>query len=452
MKIVLISCYELGHQPLAVASAAGFLARAGFTAECIDLAVDHLDEPALASCAVADLVAISIPMHTAFRLGLAAARRIRAASARTKIVFFGLYAPLHEEILRTAGADHVLGGECEEALIDLVRGQAAEKVTLRRLAFGPPVRDALPPLARYARLVVGSERRVAGYVEATRGCKHLCRHCPIPAVYDGRFFAVPVPLVVDDALAQVQAGARHITFGDPDFLNGPRHALAVARAFHAAAPTVTFDFTAKVSHLVAHADLLPEFAALGCLFVISAIESLSPRVLDVLAKGHTAAEAQRAVDLARAAGLSLRPTWLPFTPWATLADYLEICRFLADNQLEAEVDPVQLSLRLLVPPGSLLLGHHDFGPLDPDALTHTWTHPDPRMDRLCDEVQELVERSTDAPAEQTFAAIYAAAARVAGTAPLVPRPRATPAPPRLSEPWFCCAEPTRRQTSAVTAT
>jgi radical SAM superfamily enzyme YgiQ (UPF0313 family) len=185
VKLVLVSCYELGHQPLAIASAAGFLARAGFTAECIDLAVDHLDEKALAACAAADLCAISIPMHTAFRLGLAAARRIRAASKRVKIVFFGLYAPLHESILREAGADHVLGGESEEALVALVRGEAAEKITLRRLAFVPPVRDALPPLARYARLVVpsgeGAERRVAGYTEATRGCKHVCRHCPIPS-------------------------------------------------------------------------------------------------------------------------------------------------------------------------------------------------------------------------------------------------------------------------------
>jgi len=41
----------------------------------------------------------------------------------------------------------------------------------------------------------------------------------------------------------VAAGATHITFGDPDFLNGPGHALKVVRAAHAEFPRLTFDFT-----------------------------------------------------------------------------------------------------------------------------------------------------------------------------------------------------------------
>ncbi len=204
---------------------------------------------------------------------------------------------------------------------------------------------------------------------------------------------------------------------------------------------------------------MPELARLGCVFVISAIESVSEPVLEILAgkEGTPARIAQRAVDLVRAAGMSLRPTWLPFTPWTTIDDYLAICRFVADNQLEAEVDPVQLSLRLLVPPGSLLLDHPEaraaFGPLDPAALTHVWTHADPRMDALCNDVQDVVERAAaeDAPAEQTFAEIYALAAKVAEVAPIVPRKSAGLAPPRMSEPWFCCAEPTRRQVGAVSA-
>ncbi len=31
---------------------------------------------------------------------------------------------------------------------------------------------------------------------------------------------------------QVDAGAEHITFGDPDFFNGPAHALAIVEAVH----------------------------------------------------------------------------------------------------------------------------------------------------------------------------------------------------------------------------
>ena len=64
-------------------------------------------------------------------------------------------------------------------------------------------------------------RRVAGSTESTRGCKHLCRHCPIVPVYNGLFSAVPLDLVLADVRSQIEAGAQHITFGDADFFNGP---------------------------------------------------------------------------------------------------------------------------------------------------------------------------------------------------------------------------------------
>src|SRR5262249_4878717 len=119
--IVLLSLYELGRPPLALAQAAGFLARAGFAPLCFDLAVRPLDDEVLAACARARLLAVSVPMHTALRLALAALPRLRTSSAH--ICFFGLYstlfgrAPLHREVL--GAVDSVLGGELEEELVAL---------------------------------------------------------------------------------------------------------------------------------------------------------------------------------------------------------------------------------------------------------------------------------------------------------------------------------------------
>jgi radical SAM superfamily enzyme YgiQ (UPF0313 family) len=310
--------------------------------------------------------------------------------------------------------------------------------TLKRLAFLPPERDDLPPLAKYAHLVVGGDKRLAGYVEATRGCRHMCRHCPIPSVYEGRFFAVPVDVVLEDVARQVAAGARHVTFGDPDFFNAPKHAMAVAEGLHRAHPGVTFDVTVKVEHIVRHAGLFAELAALGCVFVVSAFESLSDRVLAILDKGHTAADGERALAIVREAGLSLRPTFVAFTPWTTLDDSLALVRFIDERELHDEVDPIQLALRLLIPPGSLLLGRPELAPhlgaLDEAGLTWDWRHPDPEMDRLQVEVAALVEKAAERADDprSTFAAV---GARLGFT----PRPRTsrrTP-PPRLSEPWFC---------------
>ena len=233
-----------------------------------------------------------------------------------------------------------------------------------------------------------------GYVEASRGCKHLCRHCPIPPVYGGRFFVVPPEVVLADVRQLVAAGARHITFGDPDFLNGPRHALAVARAVHAEFPDVTFDITAKVEHLLKRRVDLPELASLGCLFIVSAVESLSDEVLTILDKGHTAADIRAALTVVRDSGISLRPTWVAFTPWTTLADYTAMLDFIESEDLIDHVDPVQFSVRLLIPPGSLLLQSEalrpHLGELVPDAFHYRWLHPDPRMDALHAEISQVV--------------------------------------------------------------
>src|SRR5437016_11176606 len=238
-------------------------------------------------------------MHTALRLGVTVARRVRAANPACHIAFYGLYATLNASHLLAGIADSVMSGEIEAALVDLVRkleresGATAPAQPLRVLAkleFPAPSRSNPPSLKQYARLEREGRFELVGYVEASRGCKHLCRHCPIPPVYGGRFFVVPVETVQADIRQLVSAGARHITFGDPDFLNGPRHALTVARALHAEFPHVTFDITAKVEHLLARRGDLPELAALGCLFIVSAVESLSDTVLAHLDQGHSAAD------------------------------------------------------------------------------------------------------------------------------------------------------------------
>src|SRR5665213_2662712 len=458
--ILLVSCYEPGHQPAQLASASAFLRRAGFAPTCLDLAIEPLDGGARARLAAARLVAISAPMHTALTLGLKVGERVRRENPPAHLCFFGLYAVLNRELLRGV-CQTVLGPDCGEALVELAgaleSGAASLALEARRLPVLAPARDGLPPLARYARLAVGGERRVAGHVESTRGCKHLCRHCPLPPVYRGRFFAVPVEAVLADAGLQVAAGARHIDFGDPDFLNGPTHALRVARAFHAAFPDVTFSFTAKVEHILRYRTFFPELAELGAVFVVSAFESLSDEVLAALDKGHRAAELPEAVRVVRDAGISIRPTFVPFTPWTTLEDYLALCRFVRAEALENEVDPVQLSIRLLIPPGSLLLDLPDLtrrlGPLDARGLTYRWTHAEPRLERLEAHVAALVEEAThtEDPPGETFARIHALTAAAAGV-PLdevEPSAEPRPAPPHLTEPWFCCAAPTRRQLGAV---
>ena len=449
--VLLVACYELGHQPLAVAWPVAFLEQHGYAPDVMDVAVEPFDADKVAR---ARLVAISVPMHTALRLGVGVAERIRKINPDCHVCFYGLYATLNADWLLATCADSILGGELEPELVELAgrldRGEPARGATaprLAKLAFPAPSRNALPSLKKYAKLERDGRLELVGYVEGSRGCKHLCRHCPIPPVYGGRFFVVPRDVVLADVRQLAAAGARHITFGDPDFLNGPGHAMALARALHAEFPDLTFDVTTKVEHLLRHRRLLPELAALGCAFVVSAVESLSDTVLRHLDKGHTRADVIEALGLARQAGLVLRPTWVAFTPWTTLDDYREMLDFVARERLVDHIDPVQYSIRLLVPPGSLLLASDamrpHLGELVEDAFHYRWTHPDPRVDRLHADVSAAVadaaERKEDA--ELTFARVVDLADAAAGCASERPiaiaREPNRRRPPRLTEPWFC---------------
>ena len=393
-------------------------------------------------------------MHTALRLGVRAAERIRRVNSTCHIVCHGLYAELNAERLLGAYADTVLSAESEGALVALAeRLDSGEEPlsrvgpTLDRLSFPVPRRDGLPALTRYASLLRDGRRIPAGYVEASRGCLHSCLHCPIPPVYGGRFFAVPRDVVLEDVRRLVADGAGHVTFGDPDFLNGPGHAAKLVRALHAEFPALTYDFTAKVEHLVRHREMLSEFAATGCVFVVSAVESRSDTVLANLEKGHTRADVQVALDVLRRAGIALRPSFVPFTPWATIEDYVELLDWVTSEGLVDQVDPVQFAIRLLVPPGSLLLSHPGIQPflreLDGPGFTYRWVHPDPRMDTLQREVSALAEAGARASVDPavTFGRIRALGFdragrdRVKRTFP-DPAPE-RPVPARLTEPWFC---------------
>ena len=259
--------------------------------------------------------------------------------------------------LRERHADFVAGENLEE-LVELataLSGERSPRPSERRRDVALPARAALPLLDRYAKLSWNGEERLVASVDASRGCKHLCRHCPIVPVYQGRFVAVPRETVLADIDQQVRRGARHVSFGDPDFLNGPTHALRIARELHARWPDVTFDATIKIEHLLQHRALLPELVRSGMIFVTSAVEALSDRVLEMLRKGHTAADVPVALRAVREAGAELRPTLLPYTPWTALDDLPALFEFALEHDLVDAIDPVQYTLRLLLPPGSLLM-------------------------------------------------------------------------------------------------
>ncbi len=455
MRVLLVSTYELGHQPLHVASPAATLRAAGHDVRSLDISVEEWDETLVDW---AHAVAFSVPMHTAMRLATQGAEAVKRRRPGLPVCFYGLYATV-------AGvADHAVAGEYEPGLAAWLSsleggGRSRGGITLDRQRFELPVRATLPPLDRYARLEIGDTERLVGYVEASHGCAHRCRHCPVPVVYDGRTRRVPTDVVIGDIETLVDAGAEHITFGDPDFLNRWAHSMQVVSQLHDRFPDVTFDITTKVEHLLRYADLIPQLASSGCLFVVSAFECVNDEILRYLDKGHTAAEAATATELLRAHKIEVRPSWLPFTPWTSVEDVARILDFVVDHDLVACVDPVQYSIRLLVPHRSLMLDVAEMreylGPYEPDTLSYSWRAADERTVALQARIADIVEerQSHGASIGEIFCdvreAAYAAAGREASGRDAILAAAAVPRP-RLTEPWFCCAEPTKDQFDFVT--
>lgn len=457
MNVLLISTYELGHQPFGLASPAAWLRTAGAEVTCLDLAVQPLDE---ATVSAAKLVACYLPMHTATRMVAQLIPKIRAINPAAHLCCYGLYAPVNEPYLQHLGVNSILGGEFESGLVSLFNrlasnggstgsfSQSKPTISLERQQFLVPDRGGLPPLSQYAWLkTVAGEQLEVGYTEASRGCKHLCRHCPIVPVYQGRFRVVQKEVVLADIRQQVEAGSKHITIGDPDFFNGPGHTIPLVKALHDEFPNLTYDVTIKIEHLHKHAGYLSTLRDTGCLFVTSAVESVDDHVLEIFDKGHTRAEFIEAVELMRKVGLTLNPTFVSFTPWTTPERYLDMLLLIDELDLVTNVAPIQYAIRLLIPAGSRLLELADVkslvGPFDERALSYSWSHPLPDMDSLYENIFRLVQgnQMEDGTRKRLFNRVWQAALE---TAPnyegrrLTENGRTLTAEPipHLSESWY----------------
>lgn len=453
IRVLAVSTYELGHQPLVLARLASILKSAGIDYALCDNSVERrsftdYQDFLLGNRLPPTHIVVSVPMHTATRLGNEIADRAREILGDSvEIIALGVYSKVamassdsfdvavssddRDSVLRTLGVDP---------------GQASQRPAPPAL----PDRSALPGLPSYAHLIADGEKQLVGYVETTVGCAHMCRHCPIPVVFHGRFKAIPTEVVLAQIDQLYEEGARHITFGDPDFLNGPSHSLRVARAMHEAHPDMTFDATVKVEHVLEHRDIWDELHQLGLRFIVSAFEHTSDHILAKLRKGHTRADIIEALGVLHEKGIEVRPSLMPFTPWTDRDSLIDLMEFVFDHALLESVDPVQLSIRLLVPLESLVLTETEteFGAWDPELLSFEWHSNDPQIDELQLEWASVAEDSQAGKLNPTAA--FGLMRETMYRRFDLPMPQRMTPPtcgnkPRLSESWFCCAEPTKLQ-------
>jgi hypothetical protein len=132
-------------------------------------------------------------------------------------------------------------------------------------------------------------------------------------------------------------------------------------------------------------------------------------------------------------------------PWTTPDDVADIFAFIDEHHLADATDPVQMSIKLLMPRGSLLVERPELTPhltgYEGEALTWRWEFANPETEILHKHLEAIAASGSDRGQETVVTLDEMRAAVAHATGRTMPPLEIGSAAPRLTESWFCCAEP-----------
>jgi len=440
LKILLLSFYDLGKQPKIISELYKKLDNGSNQIDVVDYSIEEknltLDNY--------DVLGIYASMHTASVL---AEQYLRDRKLPNKLFVFGLYAKVFSEMFSNFQSIHSFDSDELESLLEV---QLNPNYSFKHSV---PDRTILPSITDYSHIVDGSNNLIAGSVETTYGCKHECTHCPVPIEFKGMFKTFGTEKIITDVTNQVEEGAKHISFNDPDFFNGPKHALKILQLLNEKHPSITYDSTIKVEHILKYPDYFQELKNLNMLFVISAFETTNDHVLNILQKNHSFNDLNKAVELSLENKIDIRPTWMPFSPWTEQNDLISIIKLIENYKLRETVDPIQLTIKLLVPKNSLILKRPEMKEYlldyDPSSFSYAWKYKFPNIDNIQNELFTYVLQHESENEYTQYLGLVDILESHTNETLLNSEKYSQRIVPKLSETWFCCAEPNKIQLDRI---
>lgn len=410
LKVLLVSNFEGGYQPISIATTYSALKENGFNVRILDTYVDGIRENLLED---ADLVAISIPLFDALFSGIEIAKRVKTINKDAHITFFGQYASINATRLSPKYSNTSIIGEWEEIIVELANKLEQDKNALFQAVLSKqesdccnnsegngkcylPDRTILPALYKYPQEQIDKlcgSKQIIGGTEIARGCHHKCLYCSVYAAYQGRVNMIPEDIVILDVENMIKQGMTHLTFMDADFFNSKFHGIRIIRKLNEKFPNLTYDFTTRVDHINEHKDIISEMAGLGVKFITTAIEFPCKEVVDEIAKEITMEDIESALAFLLETKIKINPTFIMFNPWIKLEDLIEFKKFVNKNNLNDIIDPIQYETRLHIYKGSPLLKQKSIQDLEliEHEFNYEWKHPDSRVDEVYDRMVTPVE-------------------------------------------------------------
>ena len=440
MKILLTSFYDLGKQPKIIAEIVDRYNSSEIEFDFVDFSVENQN----IDLENYDVLGIYAPMHTATILSI---EYIKDKKLPNKMFTFGLYGSVLEDF--NSSIRYIKDIESDELALFLEINDDHQFSLKNNI----PNRQIFPDISNYAHLVDGSNNLIAGSVETTYGCKHSCTHCPVPISFNGTFKTYSLEKIVSDVENQVNQGAKHISFNDPDFFNGPIHALKILESLNEKFPSITYDSTIKVEHILKYKKYFKELSSLNMVFVISAFETTNDLVLSILEKNHTSNDLNNSIEISQDFGIDIRPTWMPFSPWTELNDLSNIVKLIEKYELRETVDPIQLTIKLLIPKHSLIIKKPEInkylGNYEKNSLSFKWKYENNDVEKLQSSLFDFILHNSELDEHKQYLGMVNIIEKFTDTELLKNSTYDFKNVPKLSETWFCCAEPSKIQLDRI---
>lgn len=279
------------------------------------------------------------------KTGYQIAETIRQYHPKSKIVFGGVHVTaLPEEPFSRASVDFVIRGEGEDAIVKLCRDVSVETIAGLSYRNGKAVRHVMPDglisdldrlpqpafhkidLTRYKPAAGSYKRLPALNLMTTRGCLGRCTFCNSANVKLRKRSADLICL--DMRLLAERYGIREISFYDDTFTVYPKNVMRLCDLLIQNRMDLTWCCFARTDTV--SMPMLERMRTAGCHQIMFGIEAANPAILRNIKKLSDPLKVERAVKMARNAGLTVRCTFMFGNPGETEATIDETIRYSID--------------------------------------------------------------------------------------------------------------------------